>query len=78
MDLSLYGITPRMTAASRDPELRAFARWEYGRTETAWLARTAARAPRARVWPRFRGTLRRWISTLRAEPAPTPVQSAEE
>ncbi len=77
MDPSLYGTTPMMTAMGRDPDLRAYARWEYGRADTAWLVRTAARPRGPGLGPRLRRRLRAWFDLVR-RPVPTPGVGIED
>ena len=73
---NLYGMVPMTTASSRNLELRAYARWEYGNPDVAWIAR-AARVPRTPVWPRLRRRMRAWVASLRA-PAAAPALRAED
>ncbi len=73
---SMYGMVPMTTASSRDGDLRAYSRWEYGDADTAWIAR-AARIPRTPVWPRVRRRVRGWLASIR-RPLPAAETGAED
>jgi len=77
MDASLYGTTPTMTAMGRDPDLRAFARWEYGDSADSWLARTAVRPRGPGLGSRLQRRLRAWIDLVR-RPVPSPGVGVED
>ncbi len=60
-----------MAAVAWNPDLRDYARWEYGTEEAArWLLANAKTARRARR--RFPG-LRAWVRSLRILPATSMV-----
>ncbi len=77
MDASLYGPTPMMTAMGRDPDLRAYARWEYGSVDRARATLSSGRAPGPSLGSRARRWLGGRIALLRGTAA-SPSAVAEE
>ena len=69
-------MTP-MTARRQDTDLRAYSRWEYGTADYARTLRSAARAPRAPLWPRVWRRMRTWMASLRG-PATVDARGIEE
>jgi len=71
----MYANLAAMTAVAWNPDLRDYARWEYGTEDAAvWLLASTRKGRKARR--RFAG-LRAWIRTLRSLPATSTVARLE-
>jgi len=68
---------PTTNATSRNMDLRAYSRWEYGNADYGWIVRSVRRAPRAPLWPRVRRRMRAWLASLRG-PATVRARGIEE
>jgi hypothetical protein len=71
----MYANLAAMAAVAWTPDLRDYARWEYGTEDAAlWLAASARKGRHAR---RRSGGLRAWLRSLRILPATSTVARLE-